>query len=164
MLGFWSQAANALLVQQGQSGGRGPQQAPHCDGGQEPSWAQQEREGFFFRKANRSVFSQPAFSSSDLCTPSFLGSLLADWYIRWNVLFLSFYENWLFFLNCLLPSPLSHFQPFSGKLNQTMTAISQSSCVTSKSLAEVCSAFPFDDPDKFPPFSCLKSFSFQLPI
>lgn len=64
MLGFWSQAGNALLVQQGQSGGRGPRQAPHCDGGQEPSWAQQEREGFFFRGANRSVFSQPAFSSS----------------------------------------------------------------------------------------------------
>lgn len=29
-------------------------------------------------------------------TPSFLGCLLADWYIRWNVLFLSFPVNWLY--------------------------------------------------------------------
>lgn len=45
---------------------------------------------------------------------------------------------WTDFLwNFAPPSILAHFQPFYGKLNQTMPPISQSSCVLSKSFAGV---------------------------
>lgn len=169
MLGLWSQAGNALLVQQGQSGGRGPRQAPHCDEGQEPSWAQQERGGFFFRGANQSAFSQPAFSSSAshvIQTSALPLSWAPYWQIDTFAEMCSFCHSlWTDFFIKLPPPLTTHpFQTILWQIKSNHASPSLNHLVWQQSLLQKYAAlFLLTIQTNFP-FSCLKFFSIQLPI
>lgn len=150
-------SGDSLGAQAGQWGGRGPLHTTHCDREHRSRAGPSRREeAFSIEEPTRVLFSQPAFFPlsglpSSLIQPCplvlfFFCSLLADWYTSWNVLFLSFFVNWLFYYET---SPTTPPFPslFFGKLNRTMLPASQSSCGTSKSLVHGWEELP--RPDKF---------------
>lgn len=150
MLGLWRQPGSSGSAARGQ----GPIAHPALwRRAQEPSRAQQERGGLFYRGANRSAFLTTCFLSSLSGSPSSLIqpcplvlSFATCWQIDTLAEMCSFCHSlWIdFFYYETSPTTPPFPSPFFSKLNRTMLPASQSSCGTSKSLV-----YGWEELDKF---------------